>query len=166
MGERGSGGREERRAAGWGETSVRARPRRFRSFSNSPHLPYFPHSPSAIPDPCAPTSRTSPTPPSPPPNRQSTIVNRQSTRTPPACRRTCAGRTARCTSDVRGRSGSTPASPQPRNRTRSTAGRWGRGRGGSRSPSTSPPTAATTPTMCAWRATWGRPASPSTPSRT
>ena len=58
--------------------------------------------------------------------------------------RSSAARARRCTPASPGRSASTPASRPPRSRTPSTAPTSPPGRWGSRSPSTSPPTAATT----------------------
>ncbi len=63
-----------------------------------------------------------------------------------ASRRTCAARTRRCTSTSRGRSASTPGSPPPRSPTPSTGATSRPGRRACRSPSTCPPTAATTAT--------------------
>ena len=70
-----------------------------------------------------------------------------------ASRPTCAARTRRCTPPSRGRSASTPGSPRPRSRTRSTGATSPRARRACRSRSTWPPTAATTPTTRGSRAT-------------
>ena len=83
-----------------------------------------------------------------------------------ASRRSCAGRTRRCTSTSRGRSGSTPASRPRPSPTPSTAATWRWGRRACRSPSTCPRTAATTATTRGWSATSAWPASPSTRSTT
>ena len=84
----------------------------------------------------------------------------------PASRRSCAGRTRRCTSTSRGRSGSTPGSPPPRSPTPSTAATSPPGRRACRSRSTCRPTAATTATTRGWPATSAWPASRSTRSTT
>ena len=80
--------------------------------------------------------------------------------------RSCGACGARCTPTGPGRSASTPASPPPRSPTPSTAATWPPARWACRWPSTWPPTGATTATTPASRATWARPAWPSTRSRT
>lgn len=65
-----------------------------------------------------------------------------------------------------GPSGNMPAFPPPRNRTPFIARRWRPGSRASRSPSTWRRIAAMTATIRGSRATWARPASPSTASRT
>ena len=84
----------------------------------------------------------------------------------PGWRRSCAGRTRRCTPPSRGPSGSTRASPRPRNRTRSTGAISRPGRRACRSRSTCRPTAGTTPTTRGWPGTSGWPGWRSTPSTT
>jgi methylmalonyl-CoA mutase N-terminal domain/subunit len=83
----------------------------------------------------------------------------------PACRRSCAGRTPPCTSrpwTVRQYAGFSTAEESNAFYRRNLAA----GQKGCRSPSTWPPTAATTRTTRAWSATWAWPAWPSTRSST
>ena len=84
----------------------------------------------------------------------------------PGLRRSCAGRNRRCTPAGRGPSGNTPDSRLPRNPTRFTAARSKAAARACRSRSTSPRTAATTPTIRASSATSARRAWRSTRSRT
>ena len=94
---------------------------------------------------------------------------RRRTSTPTPCRASppspgACGRP--CTPTGRGPSASTPASPPPRSPTPSTGATSPPASRACRSRSTSPPTGATTPTTPGSRATWARPAWPSTRSRT
>ena len=95
-------------------------------------------------------------------------TSRVSTRSTPGrgSARSCAGPTRRCTRPSRGRSASTPGSRPPRSPTRSTGATWRPARRASASPSTWPPTAATTPTTRGCAATSAWPAWPSTRSTT